>query len=146
MDFLRYVPPTAATELFWVSMNTKTGYARPDSIAFTNENAICLSGKTVSIIHTMAPCTPAQKLYTTSRLGFLVQGWIMLEKREVKLEEIDACPECGSAHIAHDYERGELVCKQCGLVIEDRYIEIRGRNGEPIARRNGTSWRERGHR
>ncbi len=47
----------------------------------------------------------------------------MLEKREVKLEEIDTCPECGSAHIAHDYERGELVCKQCGLVIEDRYID-----------------------
>ena len=47
----------------------------------------------------------------------------MLENREIKLEEIDTCPECNSARIAQDYERGELVCKQCGLVIEDRYID-----------------------
>ena len=47
----------------------------------------------------------------------------MLENREVKLEEIDTCPECGSSRITRDYKRGELVCKQCGLVIEDHVID-----------------------
>ncbi|MFO8132989.1 MAG: transcription initiation factor IIB [Thermoplasmatota archaeon] len=47
----------------------------------------------------------------------------MLENKEIRLEEVTECPECGSPHIAHDYERGELVCKQCGLVIEDGYID-----------------------
>lgn len=33
------------------------------------------------------------------------------------------CPECGSAHLIRDYERGELICQDCGLVIDDSYID-----------------------
>jgi transcription initiation factor TFIIB len=33
------------------------------------------------------------------------------------------CPECGSRQLVHDYERAELVCQACGLVIDDDFID-----------------------
>jgi len=33
------------------------------------------------------------------------------------------CPECGSFRHIRDYKRGELICSDCGLVIEDRIID-----------------------
>jgi transcription initiation factor TFIIB len=33
------------------------------------------------------------------------------------------CPECGSRQLVHDYERAELVCQSCGLVIDDDFID-----------------------
>ena len=33
-----------------------------------------------------------------------------------------ACPECGSRQLVQDYERAELVCQSCGLVIDDDII------------------------
>ena len=33
------------------------------------------------------------------------------------------CPECGGSHIIEDYDRGELVCEKCGLVVEDNKID-----------------------
>ena len=33
------------------------------------------------------------------------------------------CPECGSRQLVHDYERAELVCQNCGLVIDDDFID-----------------------
>ncbi len=47
-----------------------------------------------------------------------------VEKKEIEREEvIEVCPECGSPRIIRDYKRGELVCQDCGYVIEDRYID-----------------------
>ncbi len=44
--------------------------------------------------------------------------------KEVEREEvIEVCPECGSPRIVRDYKRGELVCQDCGYVIEERYID-----------------------
>ncbi len=40
------------------------------------------------------------------------------------------CPECGSTNILADQERGELVCKACGLVIEEKMVDF------------GQEWRE----
>ena len=61
-------------------------------------------------------------------------------------EEVMVCPECGSTHIIRDYEHGELVCQDCGIIIEDGFIdqgpewrafdaeqgERRARTGAPI--------------
>lgn len=47
----------------------------------------------------------------------------MSKNNRVKQEETTTCPECGATRLARDYERGELVCRQCGLVIEDSYID-----------------------
>lgn len=33
------------------------------------------------------------------------------------------CPECNSTRVVFDATRGELCCLNCGLVIEDNYIE-----------------------
>ena len=33
------------------------------------------------------------------------------------------CPECGGRQLVHDYERAELVCQSCGLVLDDDFID-----------------------
>ncbi len=33
------------------------------------------------------------------------------------------CPECGSHQLVHDYERAELVCQSCGLVLDEEFID-----------------------
>ena len=39
-------------------------------------------------------------------------------------EEVERCPECNSGHLVRDYERGELICEECGLVIDDQFIDL----------------------
>ena len=47
-----------------------------------------------------------------------------IERKEIEREEdIEVCPECGSPRLIRDYRRGEFICQDCGLVIEDRYID-----------------------
>jgi len=48
----------------------------------------------------------------------------MAAKEKPETEDIMKCPECESAHITRDYERGELICEDCGLVIDDNYIDV----------------------
>lgn len=45
------------------------------------------------------------------------------KQEEDSVEKITKCPECGSTHLSQDYERGELVCSDCGLVIDKQYID-----------------------
>ncbi|MGC2034574.1 MAG: transcription initiation factor IIB [Thermoplasmata archaeon] len=33
------------------------------------------------------------------------------------------CSNCGSTHLTRDYEKGELVCDECGLVLEEAMID-----------------------
>lgn len=33
------------------------------------------------------------------------------------------CPECQSRNLVHDYERAELVCNECGLVVDSEFID-----------------------
>ncbi|MBT3866013.1 transcription initiation factor IIB [Candidatus Woesearchaeota archaeon] len=40
------------------------------------------------------------------------------------------CPECSSTNLIADKDRGELVCKDCGLVLEERMVDF------------GQEWRE----
>ena len=53
-------------------------------------------------------------------------------KSRVKIKETEkkaenhtetVCPECGGRRLVHDYERAELVCQSCGLVIDDDFID-----------------------
>jgi len=39
-------------------------------------------------------------------------------------ERVVECPECGSRQLVHDYERAELVCKECGLVVDEDFIDM----------------------
>ena len=49
-----------------------------------------------------------------------------MPKKKKKVEttvEDTRCPECGSSHITRDYKKGELVCEECGLVLDDQMID-----------------------
>ena len=35
----------------------------------------------------------------------------------------DKCPECGSTNFVHDYDTGETVCGNCGLVVRDQMMD-----------------------
>ena len=47
----------------------------------------------------------------------------MPDEEEPRVHEIEKCPECGSMHLVRDYDRGELVCEDCGLVLDDQFID-----------------------
>ena len=64
------------------------------------------------------------------------------------------CPECGSTNLIMDDHRGELICPQCGTVVEAQSfdfsqekraftaeeIENRKHNGSPISALSDISW------
>jgi len=43
---------------------------------------------------------------------------------------VKKCPECGGINLFINREKGEIICKDCGLVIEDKMVEF------------GQEWRE----
>jgi len=47
----------------------------------------------------------------------------LVKKEKEKIEEITRCPKCGSTHLSIDYNRGEVVCNNCGLVIDEDFID-----------------------
>ena len=36
---------------------------------------------------------------------------------------VDKCPECGSDNLVHDYDTGETVCGDCGLVLYEQMMD-----------------------
>jgi transcription initiation factor TFIIB len=61
-------------------------------------------------------------------------------------EYVKKCPECGGVNLFWNKEKGEVICKECGLVVEDKMVdfgqdwrefdsdgaELRRRTGAPI--------------
>uniref|UniRef100_UPI0025E884F6 TFIIB-type zinc ribbon-containing protein n=1 Tax=Methanohalobium sp. TaxID=2837493 RepID=UPI0025E884F6 len=49
------------------------------------------------------------------------------EKEKEKSSETESsvtkCPECGSINLEKDYERAELVCSDCGLVVDAELVD-----------------------
>lgn len=56
------------------------------------------------------------------------------------------CPECNSIHLTYDEQRGEVICNDCGLVVEEKMVdtgqelhgqfdkgEKKGRGGAPLS-------------
>jgi len=59
---------------------------------------------------------------------------------------IKRCPECGSINLIYEEQRGEVICNDCGLVIEEKMVdtgqelqgqfdkgEKKGRGGAPLS-------------
>jgi transcription initiation factor TFIIB len=59
---------------------------------------------------------------------------------------IKRCPECGSISLTYDEQRGEIICNDCGLVVEEKMVdtgqemygksesgEKKGRGGAPLS-------------
>jgi len=38
-------------------------------------------------------------------------------------ETVNQCTECGSKDVRRDYQRGEVVCSDCGLVVDENLID-----------------------
>jgi transcription initiation factor TFIIB len=36
---------------------------------------------------------------------------------------VDKCPECGSKNLVHDYDTGETICGDCGLVLYEQMLD-----------------------
>lgn len=49
----------------------------------------------------------------------------MEQAEQMEQMEEDRCPECGSLRHSRDYGRAEVICSDCGLVIEERMIDQR---------------------
>jgi len=47
----------------------------------------------------------------------------LVKKGKPIIEEITVCPECGSNHLSKDYSRAELVCKNCGFILDENMID-----------------------
>jgi transcription initiation factor TFIIB len=47
----------------------------------------------------------------------------LIKKVKQNIEEILACPECGNTQLRKDYSRAEIVCENCGLVIDEAIID-----------------------
>jgi len=39
-------------------------------------------------------------------------------------ELVKKCPECGGINLNWNKERGEIICKDCGLVIEEKMVDF----------------------
>jgi len=48
---------------------------------------------------------------------------VQLKKEKNEVEETVKCPKCGSTYLTKDYSRAELVCQNCGLVIDAEIID-----------------------
>jgi len=59
---------------------------------------------------------------------------------------IKQCPECGSVNLTYDSQLGEITCKDCGLVVEEKMVDSgvdlsgkfdkgdkKGRGGAPLS-------------
>lgn len=59
---------------------------------------------------------------------------------------VKRCPECGSVSLTYDDQRGEIICNECGLIIEEKMVdtgqdtggqfdksEKKGRGGAPMS-------------
>lgn len=42
---------------------------------------------------------------------------------EIKQRKVDKCIECGSTSLIHDYDTGETVCGNCGLILHEQMID-----------------------
>jgi transcription initiation factor TFIIB len=62
------------------------------------------------------------------------------------MPSIKRCPECNSINLTYDDQRGEVICNDCGLVIEEKIVdtgqelhgssdkgEKKGRGGAPLS-------------
>jgi len=43
---------------------------------------------------------------------------------------VTKCPECGGINLFHNKDKGEVICRDCGLVLEDKMVDF------------GQDWRE----
>ena len=48
---------------------------------------------------------------------------ITKEAPKTRQRLVDTCPECGSKNLVHDYDTGETICGDCGLVLYEQMLD-----------------------
>ena len=48
----------------------------------------------------------------------------MVRRRAKRAVSKERCPECGSTHLIEDPSRGEVICANCGLILEENVIDL----------------------
>jgi transcription initiation factor TFIIB len=46
-----------------------------------------------------------------------------MKERQQQQRFLDKCPECGSDNLIHDYDTGETICGNCGLVLREQMMD-----------------------
>jgi transcription initiation factor TFIIB len=46
-----------------------------------------------------------------------------MQKVEIRQRKVDKCIECGSTSLIRDYDTGETVCANCGIVLQEQMID-----------------------
>lgn len=46
-----------------------------------------------------------------------------MREKQQQQRFLDKCPECGSKNLIHDYDTGETVCGNCGLVVREQMMD-----------------------
>lgn len=41
----------------------------------------------------------------------------------LKMTNTQRCPECNSTNLTYEEERGELICNDCGLLVEEAMVD-----------------------
>ncbi|PIN88718.1 hypothetical protein COU61_03760, partial [Candidatus Pacearchaeota archaeon CG10_big_fil_rev_8_21_14_0_10_35_13] len=62
------------------------------------------------------------------------------------MNQVQKCPECGSSSLTYDSQRGEVMCNNCGLLVEEKMVDTghevhaqfdkgdkKGRGGAPMS-------------
>jgi len=63
------------------------------------------------------------KTLQTERESFKLRTKQREQEKKAENQTETTCPECGSRQLVSDRERAELVCRSCGLVIDDEFID-----------------------
>jgi transcription initiation factor TFIIB len=71
---------------------------------------------------------------------------ILISYSKFKMTYVKRCPECKSVDLTYDEQRGEIVCNECGLIVEEKMVDTgqdaggqfdksdkKGRGGAPIS-------------
>ncbi len=53
----------------------------------------------------------------------LTQGNITKEVPKTRQRSAENCPECASKNLIHDYDSGETICGDCGLVLYEQMMD-----------------------
>lgn len=61
-------------------------------------------------------------------------------------ETVDRCPECGSTQLEVDDKRREVVCRNCGLVLEDTEMALEAPSTPPSTDTQGSGGKRLPHR
>ena len=67
----------------------------------------------------------------------------MNDEYKEEIEHIVKCWECNSRDIKQDYDRGEIFCQDCGLVLDDEMLEARHHGREKAGDASSDSTHER---